>query len=1248
MDFDDLEQEAANPSLSEELDSALARSAFDNVYFLPEGLVDELLNKENVRAELGCPSDKRKVEETALSFIFGEDENANGDRAKKLFVIALMAGIPADNLKLARVMGRFLNANIRDGSLPIKDTVGNSAFYDPKGSLLAPWSGIMIRNFIEKQWTVIAPVFTDQNLRHKLDEGCVLPIVEKVGGLEEGAFGEVMQVAIHERHNLNPILKHDGTRAHVALKIIKSAVYQKTTDPDKLEDLKREWEREVRAHIAMRKIRHDNIIEFMAAVERGHERYLLFRWAEGGNLRNFWEAHPRPALSRSFVKDVVDQIYGLADALDVLHSGRYGGDSYRHGDLKPENILCVTRTASGPSEVHVPILKIADMGLAKHHKVATSLRPATSMRYTTTRYEPPEVVFKLNLGRSRRYDMWSLGCVILEKIIWLLFGHDSLQEFNSKIVDQDGDPSHWFEKNTGDTGPRVAVHFHVRDTIRALETDQEYSGDTAVRDLLDIVKTKLLVVDIGDATAIGGDMSNPKSKVGSRVYSQELMESLRELVRKGANNESYWYSGRSRDRLPKLIVTSDGRQGKQPSLLSPESALPPQQRTGIPIHVRDADNVEIDHEAEISLPVPVPKESRFQLKTRRLDKTEFTVDNNFASQLVSRLDTAEIFPATEQALRLCAKCQQIDLCQRMFSLEETLAELDMSRSICDFCKMRWEVCHQLDRNKVTKVVFQRQESMITLNESSLPVLSLCRGLETNAPEAKVIQIGLPRLPPIASNSHYSILRKWLRECDENHKSCVTKPISQIRSPTRLIDVGTTTAPHARLFDTKPDVMLDYVALSHPWGAEPHFCTYRTNINQHRQEIPVTSSDFPDNFRHAIQTTRELGLRYLWIDSICIIQGPDGDFDVEAKRMEHVFSSAYCVIAASSARGQRDGFLNPRKERQFLQLPGQGGGDGLYVCRFIDNFKEHVLESPLSKRGWVLQERALARRTIYFTDWQAYWECGHGVRCETMTKVHNKLASFLGDANFPSKLSGNRKNPTDRGEKIRFYEDLYGQYSRLQFTHITDRSIAIAGLEQRMARDLGAQGRFGIFHDGQSLLPRSLLWRRGKEEAALLRILPGSGREGSYNPHVPSWSWMAYGGGIDFFDLPLGGVDWRVQEIQDPWGEGNGLSVLARRFKGMPASSAGQQDFEIVLDAGGEGDGMLEGWKDWRCVVVGSKRARKGQTATMPSDERTHYFLVITPRKKDLDGDEAVYERMGVGKMAGKFIGGNEVSRVTVY
>ncbi|KAK0612096.1 heterokaryon incompatibility protein-domain-containing protein [Immersiella caudata] len=598
----------------------------------------------------------------------------------------------------------------------------------------------------------------------------------------------------------------------------------------------------------------------------------------------------------------------------------------------------------------------------------------------------------------------------------------------------------------------------------------------------------------------------------------------------------------------------------------------------------------------------------------------------------------------------------------MFHIVDLLSELEFNRTSCDFCKMRWEACHHLDRSKVPIVRFDRDQSMLRLNEGLLPVLSICRSPDFNHRDARVIQIGLPRVTETFSSPHFGTLRHWISECDTQHPTCHPPPNKVLRPPTRLIDVGTQETPIVRLFDTQRSsytqsspssldiATYKYIALSHPWGAPPHFCTYVSTLAQHKQGIPTDGADFPDTFRHAITITRELGLRYLWVDSICIIQGEDGDFDVEAKRMEDVFSSAYCVIAASSARGQRDGFLGARKERQFLRLGDDTGAErgGLYVCRFIDNFGEHVLDSPLSKRGWVLQERALARRTIYFTDWQAYWECGDGVRCETMTKIDNKLASFLGDPNFPSKLSDSL---TDRGEKIRFYESLYQQYSRLDFTRIADRPVAIAGLEQRMLRDLGARGCFGIFDDGRSLLPRSLLWRRGKEVGTLQRIPAGTGKGDKIS--LPSWSWMAYDGAIDFLDLPLGGVEWNEDQIHGPWsvdGEPTvaeevaamGLGAVVRPFLKEPVDLHDQdeEDFEVVLDAG-ENAGTA-GWEEWRCVVVGTKRVLKGGRA-IPVAERTHYFLIL----KAAEGRSDMYNRIGVGKMAGTMIGGVLSSRVVV-
>jgi hypothetical protein len=148
---------------------------------------------------------------------------------------------------------------------------------------------------------------------------------------------------------------------------------------------------------------------------------------------------------------------------------------------------------------------------------------------------------------------------------------------------------------------------------------------------------------------------------------------------------------------------------------------------------------------------------------------------------------------------------------------------------------------------------------------------------------------------------------------------------------------------------------------------------------------LNSEDLPHTFRDAIVTTRELGQRYLWIDSLCILQGTGGDFSSEAKRMQEYYSGAYCVLAASRAKMQWSGFLQQRDRRGVVTYKREGEAP-FHVCDMIDNFNDHVIESNLGKRGWVMQERALAKRTVFFAEKQTYFECGDGVRCETMTKM----------------------------------------------------------------------------------------------------------------------------------------------------------------------------------------------------------------------------------------------------------------------
>lgn len=204
-------------------------------------------------------------------------------------------------------------------------------------------------------------------------------------------------------------------------------------------------------------------------------------------------------------------------------------------------------------------------------------------------------------------------------------------------------------------------------------------------------------------------------------------------------------------------------------------------------------------------------------------------------------------------------------------------------------------------------------------------------------------------------------------------------------PTRLIDVGTDSNGPIRLIQTNSKMQDRYIALSHCWGQlsdDQRCCTYESNLNQRMADIPY--DQLPATFKDAVRVTRALGVRYLWIDSLCIIQRNAKDWAKESGKMEDVFSNAYCTIAASSASSSVVGFLGPRTPRDTISIPVPSG----LVClaEDIDDFATDVENSILSSRGWVFQERALSRRTIYFTSKQIYWECGDGVICETLAQL----------------------------------------------------------------------------------------------------------------------------------------------------------------------------------------------------------------------------------------------------------------------
>ncbi|KAK1714553.1 uncharacterized protein BDZ83DRAFT_708918 [Colletotrichum acutatum] len=347
-------------------------------------------------------------------------------------------------------------------------------------------------------------------------------------------------------------------------------------------------------------------------------------------------------------------------------------------------------------------------------------------------------------------------------------------------------------------------------------------------------------------------------------------------------------------------------------------------------------------------------------------------------------------------------------------------------------------------------------------------------------------------------------------------------------------------------------------------------------------------------------------------------------------MEEVFSFAYCVIAASRATGQEDGFLGPRPKRNYVTF-NRNSSDNYHVCQQIDDFEGDAIEGRLCKRGWVLQERALAHRTIYFTERQTYWQCGQGVRRETMTKLDNNVAAVLGDPRF-STIAMN----SPRGAKIHLYQDLYKQYSRLQLSRNEDRPFGIAGLEKRLIQSFKTHGGYGFIDDGGGSLRRSLLWQRGSDSTLDRIIFPAE-----IDLEVPTWSWMTYKGGIDYLEPPFDGVDWEKSEIQSPWAHkspdgfyhtsdkslGISLSAVAREFSQLDASHSASK---LVFDNPARNYGQLP---NVRVIVVGRSRDKT-------QDERRCFVLLVAPKASKSDGGLMVYERTGVDYMPDSCISQN--------
>jgi hypothetical protein len=367
-----------------------------------------------------------------------------------------------------------------------------------------------------------------------------------------------------------------------------------------------------------------------------------------------------------------------------------------------------------------------------------------------------------------------------------------------------------------------------------------------------------------------------------------------------------------------------------------------------------------------------------------------------------------------------------------------------------------------------------------------------------------------------------MIQSWFKECEKKHVHCHEPTLRSL--PTRIIDVRSS---DPRLVPTAGKNG-KYAALSHCWGLsadnpiEAQYLLKESNIDSLMQKMPF--KHLPRNFQDAVIVTRLLGIDYLWIDSVCIIQDSPADKSKEIGGMVDVYGNAWVTICATSAPNSHAGFLGPRDSisepavimpfvaQGFMNFPPFTNGTYNFYIRkphehIAGDWSSDVESSDWNRRGWTYQERLVSRRMLHFAKNGVYFEC--------LSSDLSEAGNVPREAVFESKTG---RGPDYRHlgffeyfssqspiELPRVYETYYwfvNEYSQRRLSFGGDREAAFSALVSQFKRLLKSEHAHGLWLDD---IYRGLLWR--PIDQTKVRDLNHRNKPALF-PNWPSWSWYS--------------------------------------------------------------------------------------------------------------------------------------------
>ncbi|KAH6962719.1 heterokaryon incompatibility protein-domain-containing protein [Fusarium avenaceum] len=346
--------------------------------------------------------------------------------------------------------------------------------------------------------------------------------------------------------------------------------------------------------------------------------------------------------------------------------------------------------------------------------------------------------------------------------------------------------------------------------------------------------------------------------------------------------------------------------------------------------------------------------------------------------------------------------------------------------------------------------------------------------------------------PSSINHTLELCKRWLQYCNTSHACRGISTTTPETLPTRLIEIDGD-EPRLCADTSSIDTSTQYASLSHCWGLKKFLTLVKSNLSNFTQCIPLKA--LPKTFQEAIFIAKSLGFKYIWIDSLCIVQDDAEDWKHESVRMGSVYGRSGLNIAATAASDGQVGCWLPRDTdwRSHVLLGNGGSTPRLYECFPPEMLNPGNERIPLMTRAWVVQERFLSPRTLHFTKDQAFWVCQSVTACEVwpegIPRVQHYLECSL-DLPKGSNWLSREGWPT-----------IVEQYSSCNLTFGRDKLVAISAIAQLVQKKTPDGYVAGMW---QSDLAAELCWSTSR------------GRR--YTPSTaPSWSWASNSAPISYFN-----------------------------------------------------------------------------------------------------------------------------------